>query len=77
MMAKQKEEDNFEIDKEDLKLLMKLKQKQESDKSIEEIYFEDLMQENDIYSKDDIELLLDDDSISKEELAFMAGYIAS
>ncbi|MEM4263797.1 MAG: hypothetical protein QW666_02790 [Candidatus Woesearchaeota archaeon] len=77
MKAKQKQEENFEIDKEDLKLLMKIKQKQEQEKSIEELYFEDMLQENDIYSEKDIEMLLDDDSISKEELAFMAGYLAS
>ena len=77
MKAKQKEEKNVGMEQEDLKLLLMLKTKQGSDKSIEELYFDDLMQENDIYCKDEIELLLTDETISKEEMAFMIGHMAS
>jgi hypothetical protein len=80
MKAKQKEEDNFEMEKEDLLELQGIKQIQE-EKDIkeeeEDLDFDPLLEENDIYDEEGAETLFDDDSISDDELGFMVGYLAS
>lgn len=81
MKAKQKEEDNFEMEKEDLLELQGMQPIKEKDGTSadeeEELDFNPLLGENDIYDEEGAETLFDDDSISDDELGFMVGYLAS
>lgn len=77
MKAKQKEEDTFEMDKEDLLELQGMQPIKEKDDEEEELDFNPLLGENDIYDEEVAENLFDDDSISDDELGFMVGYLAS
>ena len=81
MKAKQKEEENFEMEKEDLLELQGIKPIKEEDDILEdedeELDFDPLLGEKDIYDEEVAETLFDDDSISDDELGFMVGYLAS
>lgn len=81
MKAKQKEEDNFEIEKEYLLELQGIKPIKEEDDILkdeeDDLDFNPLLGENDIYDEEGAETLFDDDSISDDELGFMVGYLAS
>ncbi len=81
MKAKQKEEDNFEIEKEYLLELQGIKPIKEEDDILkdeeDDLDFNPLLRENDIYDEEGAETLFDDDSISDDELGFMVGYLAS